>query len=215
MPCGTRRWNGVVGTGRGNTERAGTRRPSEGRWDGVGRARPLEGDYAFCMRLSVCEYVYVREYGLRARASTYESTESRRVSSIDEEGNGRSRAEFDVELLSLSLFLYSSFSFFYFYDFSTTSRFFLLLFFFVAARSYLRCHLCLRVERVGFLTEATRDDHARLERRSSLCDSVAMMKRRFVTSVANRGARFVHRLSLEWTVCVFFFLFCFLAFVFR
>jgi len=27
MPCGTR-WNGVVGTGRGNTERAGTRRPS-------------------------------------------------------------------------------------------------------------------------------------------------------------------------------------------
>lgn len=28
MPCGTR--NGVVGTGRGNTERAGTRRSSEG-----------------------------------------------------------------------------------------------------------------------------------------------------------------------------------------
>lgn len=38
----------------------------------------------------MCEYVNVREYrdGLWARASTYEGTESRRVSSIDEEEEG-------------------------------------------------------------------------------------------------------------------------------
>lgn len=65
------------------------------------------------MRLSVCEYV--REYGLRARANTYESTESRRVSSIDEEGDGRLRVEFDIKLLSLSRsFAFSVFFFFFF-----------------------------------------------------------------------------------------------------
>ncbi|KYN11875.1 hypothetical protein ALC57_16016 [Trachymyrmex cornetzi] len=39
----------------------------------------------------MCEYVYVREYTdsiLWARASTYEGTESRRVSSMDENGEG-------------------------------------------------------------------------------------------------------------------------------
>lgn len=93
MPCGTRRGTGwlerAAETRRGR-EHAGRARVDETRWDGRGRG-PLEGDYGFLYaRLYARKYVYVREYrdGLRARASTYEGTESRRVSSIDENGKG-------------------------------------------------------------------------------------------------------------------------------
>lgn len=93
MPCGTRRGTGwlerAAETRRGR-EHAGRARVDETGWDGRGR-EPLEGDYGFLYAL-VCasRYVYVREYrdGLWARVSTYEGTESRRVSSIDEEREG-------------------------------------------------------------------------------------------------------------------------------
>lgn len=50
----------MVGTGRGNTERAGTRRPSRvGEAGGVRRARPLEGDYGF-LYSPVCVRVRIR-----------------------------------------------------------------------------------------------------------------------------------------------------------
>lgn len=79
-------WNGPRKHGEGgNTpaERGLTRRGGTG--GAAGRWRVTT---AFCTRLCMCEYVYVREYrdGLWARASTYEGTESRRVSSIDEKG---------------------------------------------------------------------------------------------------------------------------------
>lgn len=170
MPCGTRRWNGVVGTGRGNTERAGTRRPSEGEagWDGRGRWRVTT---AFCMRLSVCKYVYVREYGLRARASTYESTESRRVSSIEEEGDGRSRAEFELLSLSpslpLSLFLPLSIFFFFFLLFL---RFFhYLLFFPSCLRHYPQLSSLPPLSSRGTrrIFDGSHDDHAEMITRDS------------------------------------------------
>ena len=81
-------WNGPRKHGEGgNTpaERGLTRRGETG--GAVGRWRVTT---AFCTRACMCEYVYVREYtdSLWARASTYEGTESRRVSSIDENGEG-------------------------------------------------------------------------------------------------------------------------------
>jgi len=94
MPCGTRRGTGwlerAAETRRGR-EHAGRARVDE-RQGGTGRGRgPLEGNYGF-LCAAVCVRVRVRREcrdGLRARASTYEGTESRRVSSIDEDREGR------------------------------------------------------------------------------------------------------------------------------
>jgi len=85
-------WNGPRKHGEGGNTPAvrGLTRGRVGRDGGAGRWRVTT---AFCARLSACEYVYDASVGtgLRARASTYEGTESRRVSSIDEdreEGGG-------------------------------------------------------------------------------------------------------------------------------